>query len=309
MNFEHQIHELANAIKNADKISVMTGAGISTESGIPDFRSTEGLWNKPGRINMSREELMSTSYMQRQPEHFWDFFKEIFQIKLMNDFKPNYGHVFLAELENMGKDVSIITQNVDGLHSDAGSSKVYEAHGTINTASCTKCHHEYDLDFVMAHDFPQCNQVIKKENVCNAYIVVNDFFSNHNFVKCDDCGEKTPIDNDTKHVRCKHKKKSEHNCNGYLRPGVVLFGDGIKHYDEAVKAVENSDLFIAIGTSLKVWPINQLAHTAAKTRKNDRKRFLINNDTTEMDYLFDGIINAGIGDTFEKVSKILKEGS
>lgn len=304
MTHEDQIFKLAEAIKSANKISVLTGAGISTESGIPDFRSTEGLWNKPGRINMSREELMSLSYLQRQPEHFWDFYKEIFQIKLMNDFSPNYGHIFLAELEKMGKEVTIITQNVDGLHAEAGSSKVYEAHGTINKAYCSKCNHEYDIDYILKNEFPQCNQTIKKENTCNAYIVVNRF-KHTNYVTCGDCGTKHKINENTEHVRCKGKKKSEHNCTAHLKPGVVLFGDGIKYYDDGLDAVQESDLFIAIGTSLKVWPINQLAYYASRGSK--RQRFLINNEPTEMDYVFNEIIHAGIGDTLRLVSEYFKK--
>lgn len=158
------IFDLSNAIKESNKIAVLTGAGISTDSGIPDFRSTsDSIWLK----NASRIDLMSQRHLEGKPKEFWPAYKDIFKIKLSSEFKPNYGHIFLKELEDMGKEVKIFTQNVDGLHVDAGSSNVYEMHGTLKTAHCPKCKREYDIKYIMENDIPRCNRVKNAMENCN----------------------------------------------------------------------------------------------------------------------------------------------
>lgn len=104
------------AIENAQCITVLTGAGMSTESGIPDFRSAGGIWTE----DMSRMEAMSRDYYERYPKLFWPKFKELFQMKMTGTFQPNAGHLYLAGLEKRGKDVRVFTQNIDGLHIKAG---------------------------------------------------------------------------------------------------------------------------------------------------------------------------------------------
>jgi NAD-dependent deacetylase len=156
--------KLADAIKKAKKIAVMTGAGISTDSGIPDFRSTEGsLWLK----NASRVHIMSESHLKSKPKEFWPAYKDIFSTKIANNFEPNYGHIFLKELEDMGKEVKIFTQNVDGLHSAAGSSEVYEMHGTIKTAHCPKCGKKFDMSYINDKTIPRCDKLKNAMDKCN----------------------------------------------------------------------------------------------------------------------------------------------
>lgn len=298
-NSEVQLHRLAQYIEKAKSVSILSGAGISTESGIPDFRSTGGFWTK----GMSREQLMSLRYLQSNPKAFWEAYKDIFKIKLMNDFQPNYGHRFLVELEKMGKEVTIITQNVDGLHIKSGSSAVYEAHGSIHSAVCPKCQTTYDLDYINEHAFPQCRAVIEKEKVCNHYITVNQFNRNYGFVVCEECESKHTLVPDQEFVRCKGKKKTTYQCNSYLKPGVVLFGDAIKHFNEGVAAVKKSNLFLVLGSSLQVGPINQLVTYGNPSTK----KVIINRDPTELDGYFDEVIHAGIGDTFKKVFELITE--
>jgi NAD-dependent deacetylase len=108
---------------------------MSTESGIPDFRSAKGLWQQ----GMQLEELVSIDYFRADPEAFWHSFKQLFHTKLLGNYQPNAGHQFLAWLEEAGKQVSILTQNIDGLHGVAGSRHVSELHGTLRTASCPSC--------------------------------------------------------------------------------------------------------------------------------------------------------------------------
>lgn len=160
-----KIISLADLIKKSEKIAILTGAGISTDSGIPDFRSSENsIWTQ----NKSREQLMSQGYLEGHPKDFWPIYKDIFKIKLASQFKPNYGHLFLKKLEDMGKEVKVFTQNVDGLHSDAGSSSVYEMHGSIKKAHCPKCKREFSLSYIMEHDIPRCDRLKNaKGDKCN----------------------------------------------------------------------------------------------------------------------------------------------
>ncbi|MNB73719.1 CCA-adding enzyme [compost metagenome] len=162
LNMYYNIKELAEHIKQSKKIVVFTGAGISTESGIPDFRSSTGVWT----YDRSREALMSLSYFNGNPKKFWPAYKDIFKFKIFGDYHSNSGHQFVADLEKLGKKVTVVTQNVDGLHTEAGSTNVYEVHGTMKKAHCPKCGTEYDFDYIREHDIPRCNRP-KGDATCN----------------------------------------------------------------------------------------------------------------------------------------------
>lgn len=155
---ENNWYTLAREIRDARKITVLTGAGISTESGIPDFRSSGGLWSN----NRSFVDIVSKDYYEEDPAAFWHAFKDIFQIKLAGQYLPNKGHHFFADLENMGKEVSIITQNIDGLHELAGSTNVFEIHGNIRQAYCPTCQQGYDLSYINESDVPTCSTMTRK---------------------------------------------------------------------------------------------------------------------------------------------------
>lgn len=160
----NNIEQLADMLANARRIAVLTGAGMSTESGIPDFRSANGLWAGNRRL----EEVVSIDFFWQQPEAFWQAFKQIFHLKLLGGYEPNDGHRFLAELEQAGKDVTVLTQNIDGLHTRAGSQQVLELHGTLMTASCLSCGTLHQLDYILFHDVPLCrvcHDVIKPDVV------------------------------------------------------------------------------------------------------------------------------------------------
>ncbi len=137
------IKEFKKQLEDSQTIAFFGGAGVSTESGIPDFRSSEGLYMQDSGTRHSAEELISHSFFKRYPE---EFFKYYFEHLVFEDAKPNDGHLFLKELEDAGKDVHVITQNIDGLHQKAGSSKVYELHGSVLRNYCTKCGETYDID-------------------------------------------------------------------------------------------------------------------------------------------------------------------
>jgi NAD-dependent protein deacetylases, SIR2 family len=145
--------EVAKAILEAQKITVLTGAGISTASGIPDFRSRNGLYDN----NIDIDTILSEQQFQMNPEKFWGYYKKIFRVKLTQHYKPNFGHLYLQELEKQQKEVTILTQNVDGLHRKAGSKNVYELHGTIEKAFCPFCKREYSLYYIVKEDIPKCS--------------------------------------------------------------------------------------------------------------------------------------------------------
>ncbi len=144
------IDKLTDAIKNAKRITFFSGAGMSTDSGIPDFRSETGLYKN----NKHAEEIISHSFFMENPKEFYEFYKEKMVFK---DAKPNYGHKFIADLQDL-KDVTVVTQNIDGLHQLAGSKKVYELHGSTHRNFCMKCHKFYTLeDILNKGDIPHCD--------------------------------------------------------------------------------------------------------------------------------------------------------
>lgn len=154
------IEKLKHAIENSKKIVFFTGAGMSTDSGIPDFRSETGLYKN----NLHAEEIISHSYFMSHPEEFYDFYKNKM---IFEDALPNYGHKFIASLEGK-KDVCVVTQNIDGLHQLAGSKKVYELHGSIHRNYCMKCHKFYDLTKIIESNgvpYCDCGGIIKPDVV------------------------------------------------------------------------------------------------------------------------------------------------
>lgn len=140
---EEKIKVLKNIISESDNIVFFGGAGTSTESGIPDFRSSDGLFNKKLYKHFSPEQLVSHSFFLQHPEEFFDFYKNNLIFK---DALPNKAHYALAKLDKENKLKCIITQNIDGLHQRAGSKIVYELHGTVNSNTCQKCKQKYNLE-------------------------------------------------------------------------------------------------------------------------------------------------------------------
>ena len=142
------------AIGECNYIVFFGGAGVSTESGIPDFRSVDGLYNQ--KYKYPPEVMVSHSFYVRKTEEFFEFYKDkmIFQ-----DAKPNQAHLKLAELEKKGKLKAVITQNIDGLHQAAGSEEVLELHGSIHRNYCENCGKKYNLQYVLDNPgVPKCDE-------------------------------------------------------------------------------------------------------------------------------------------------------
>ena len=145
------IEELERIINESDNIVFFGGAGVSTESGIPDFRSQDGLYHM--KYDYPPEEILSDFFFYH---HYDEFYKFYFDKLIYKDIKPNYTHIFLKELEDKGKLKAIVTQNIDNLHELAGSKKIYHIHGTINTNHCVDCKKEYSLDDIIKMDNVRC---------------------------------------------------------------------------------------------------------------------------------------------------------
>lgn len=147
-----KIETLQKWIRESDNIVFFGGAGVSTESGIPDFRSVDGLYRQ--KFAYPPETIISHSFYLKNPAYFFKFYREKM---LPLDFEPNITHKKLAELEAAGKVRAVITQNIDGLHQKAGSKTVYELHGSVLRNYCVKCHRFYPAEYVKNADgIPLC---------------------------------------------------------------------------------------------------------------------------------------------------------
>ena len=150
------IEKLSKILSQSKSAVFFGGAGMSTESGIPDFRSATGIYNQKLNQTFSPEEMASYSFFVRHTEEFFAFYRERF---VYLDAKPNAGHLALAELERRGNLKAVVTQNIDGLHQIAGSKTVYELHGSIRRSYCVKCGAKYDIEFVMKNILvPHCEK-------------------------------------------------------------------------------------------------------------------------------------------------------
>ncbi|MBR1823277.1 MAG: NAD-dependent protein deacylase [Ruminococcus sp.] len=147
------IQQLADIVKKSERIVFFGGAGVSTESGIPDFRSVDGLYNQ--QWDYPPETILSHTFFMEKTEEFYRFYRAKM---ICRGAKPNAAHLKLAELEKQGKLTAVVTQNIDGLHQAAGSKKVYELHGSVLRNYCTKCHKFFDIDFIAdSEGVPRCD--------------------------------------------------------------------------------------------------------------------------------------------------------
>jgi NAD-dependent deacetylase len=159
------VSELAALVREGQPCVVLTGAGISTESGIPDFRSPSGVWAEHDPM-----EYATIAAFRRDPSKVWEFYA--LRLELLTTAEPNEGHFALAELERRGLVEAVVTQNIDGLHERAGSQTVVEVHGSIRSASCLECGERLPLEEVVAAlqlapapPCPRCGAVLKPDVV------------------------------------------------------------------------------------------------------------------------------------------------
>jgi NAD-dependent deacetylase len=167
------VERLKQIINNdSAKIVFLGGAGVSTESGIPDFRSKDGLYKQ--KYKYTPEYMLSRSCLYNNPKDFYEFYKDKMDCRR---YEPNIVHKKLAELEKQGKLIGIVTQNIDGLHQKAGSKNVIEIHGTTKRNYCTKCGQEYSEDYIFEYNglIPRCtNEKCKQVGMIRPDVVLYD---------------------------------------------------------------------------------------------------------------------------------------
>ena len=254
------IAEIARAWKTANTVVVFIGAGMSTESGLPDFRSKQGLWKQ------RPESLATMAALQQTPDEFYFFYQ--WRIQQLWSVEPNAGHLALAQLERDGRVSHVITQNVDGLHHRAGSSRVSELHGSLKTVSCLKCQSRFD-----------------SRQLLPGLEGWEERYQNGSYHRGAEC-------------RCP-------SCGGLLRPDVVLFGESLP--EEAWKISQEwsrkADLFVVIGSSLVVSPANYLPQLAVES---GAKLLIINQEPTPLDHLATWTIKVKAAEILPVIAQIIK---
>lgn len=237
---------VANWFEQPGKVAVISGAGLSTESGIPDFRSSKGLYNQNTSLKVPLEEVLSSHFFESEPALFYSFFRNALRHPTA---EPNEGHYFLKRLEDRGAQVTIVTQNIDGLHQKAGSANVIELHGNVN-------------------------RVIMASGGSFTY------------------GEAIETDDGL-------------SVNGeWARPAVTLYGEALdsKAVFESIKAVEEADILLVMGTSLNVYPAAGLVYDY-----NGRKSILVNKGQTGIRYPFAVTFKESISLWVKAVEKAMKK--
>lgn len=163
---QEKIKRLSEILRESNNVVFFGGAGVSTASNIPDFRSSTGLYSRKLNRNFTPEQAVSLTFFMRYTEEFFEFYKANL---VYPEAKPNPCHIALAKLEEMGKLKAVVTQNIDGLHQAAGSRKVYELHGSVLRNFCTGCHAFYDAQYILTSEgVPKCRKcgnVIKPDVV------------------------------------------------------------------------------------------------------------------------------------------------
>jgi len=247
---ETGLSELAELVRRSDRIVAFTGAGISTESGIPDFRSPGGLWQKNKPIDFS--EFMSSEEARRES---WR--RKFAMDSVLSNAKPNAGHFALSSLYRAGKMKTVITQNIDGLHQNSGidDNDVVEVHGNTTYAKCLDCHDRVTLESVR-----------------------QEFENNEMLPECRICG-------------------------GIIKTATISFGQAmpIEEMKRAEAAALSADLFLAIGSSLVVYPAADIPLIA---KQNGATLVILNREATPLDNYADLVLRREIGDTLEAVTEL-----
>ena len=246
-----KIGALTEILRKSKKAVFFGGAGMSTESGIPDFRSANGIYSQTLNRQFRPEEMVSHSFLINHPEEFFEFYRQ--RMMFMNA-KPHDGHRALAKLEEKGILQAVVTQNIDGLHQMAGSKKVYELHGSSLRWPCMKCGKVYPVEYALQETnkpIPHCNE-----------------------------------------------------CGGVVRPGVVLYEEGLDDtvVENAIRVISKADTLIVGGTSLVVYP----AAGMIKYFRGD-DLVIINKTETRADEWAQLVIREPIGQTLKAAVNRLHE--
>ena len=243
--------KLTAILKDSRRAVFFGGAGMSTESGVPDFRSANGIYSRKLHQEFRPEEMASHNFFVHHPEAFFEFYREH---RIFHNIRPNAGHEALSELERRGIVRLVVTQNIDGLHQAAGSQNVCELHGSIARWPCTVCGTIYPTAYVLQE-------------------------------------EQKPI------PHCEA-------CGGIVRPGVVLYGEGLDPdvLEKSIRAIRDADTLIVGGTSLVVYPAAGLIDYF-----QGRHLVLINQTETHADPRADLVIRSPIGQVLKEAVAALPQ--
>ncbi len=247
------IDTVASLLREARSVVVLTGAGISTDSGIPDFRGPEGVWTK----NPEAERTATIQHYVANRDHRVRSWANRAGSP-MHTAEPNAGHLALAELERKGKLDTLVTQNIDGLHHDAGTSpeRIIEIHGTVRDFACL------------------------------------------------DCTDRGPIKVVLERVRDGDEDPHCNSCGGLLKSATISFGQALiaRDLERAQLAAANSDLFLAIGTSLTVYPVAALPEIAIQC---GARLVILNAQETPYDPAAAAILRGGIGEVLPRIVELV----
>jgi len=250
---EHDLDTVVRRVRTwideARRVVVLTGAGISTDSGIPDFRGPQGVWTR----NPQAEKMATLQHYVADP----DVRKRSWQDRLSSpawQAKPNAGHLALVELERRGHLDTLVTQNVDGLHLMAGTSpeRLIQIHGTMREVTCLAC------------------------------------------------GERAPMERALARVRAGEDDPACRSCGGILKSATISFGQSLVAADltRAQQAAHRSDLMLAVGTKLSVWPIAGVVPTA---KEAGARVVIINAEPTELDSMADAVLRGSISEILPRL--------
>ncbi|MCQ2495644.1 MAG: NAD-dependent deacylase [Lachnospiraceae bacterium] len=281
MDNNEKIQEFKRIIEESNNIVFFGGAGVSTESGIPDFRSTNGLYNQ--EYDYPPEQILSHTFFVQKPEEFYRFYRKKI---LIDAVEPNITHKKLAELEAKGKLKAVITQNIDGLHQKAGSKEVYEVHGTVAKNYCTKCHKFFDGDAVQRLIDEDCERLLDAgENVP---------YERKAAVKTAELSARKASAGGKRRFGIPHCDE----CGSIIKPDVVLYEEGLDDYvwNKSCEYIKNADVLIVGGTSLVVYPAAGLINYY-----RGNKLILINKSATEYDKYANLVLNVGLGEVFSQI--------
>jgi NAD-dependent deacetylase len=261
-----KIEQLQKIIDESSNIVFFGGAGVSTESGIPDFRSQDGLYRQ--QWSYPPETIISHSFFLQNTKDFYRFYT---QKMIALDAKPNAAHLKLAELEKAGKLTSVVTQNIDGLHQKAGSEHVWELHGSVLRNYCQKCHAFYSAEDII--DLCKCGGSLTNQPGINAECNIP--YCNHKDIK------------DTTKI-----------CGGLIKPDVVLYEEGLDDsiMRGAIEDISKADTLIVGGTSLIVYPAAGLINYF-----HGKNIVLINKSDTNADRKANLVIHDSIGKVLEQI--------
>lgn len=261
-------HKVARLILESKQIIAFTGAGISAESGIPTFRDPGGLWDQfdPDEVGTTHG-LINTALAK--PQLIRRFMLQL--VEVFDKSQPNLGHFGLASLEEMGLLKTVITQNIDALHQEAGSTEVIEVHGSLFRARCLNCGRKQQLH--------------KREFLARA----KSFFEDeHNFevLKMVELLPRCPV------------------CQNPSRPDVVMFGEAVQQLPESVSIAERADLVLVLGTSGVVYPAAAIPYQAAE---RGAKVIEINPTGNYYDSISEVYIESPAGEAMPKILDIIKD--